>query len=320
MNRAIKVFGVFCVITVIFRFALQFLAIDHSTGFYALSSIGKIGQITYSLLLLVGAGAIWSFSKQTQRSIATAQISMMGSVFIAFMSMGLVMVLTHLFSFYVEVSDLLAGYAPYVAGMLPTITGILGGAVFMYMGFMGIVGKQNRIGLFASVIASLWAAATLLFTYMDYPIVFSISDNMLHVVTMAALTLLLVSLMKAHNGINTAASNKRSLTYAMLTLYFGLNLLLPYTAVLMTGYGDSDVSIFESLGMLAMGYNTNSYLPMPNLLDLTFVLTVCALSFFVIRGMLSAADSLATQGDSEDAPTVDQTVDENSRDGAEPVS
>ncbi len=302
VSKAVVIFWVFTALTVLLRFVLQFTAIDQSTGFYTLTPLGDIGQWVYNILLLVGGVAIWFTTKHATSKLSHSDVTGSGSIFIAFMAMGLVTELIHFFAFYVEMSDLMGGHAPHIPAMLPTITGVLGGVVFMYMGFLGIVGKQNRIGLFAAGFISLWGAATLLFLYMDYPIVFSISDNMLHILTMTALTFLIVSVMKSLKGINPEASAGRSLLFALLTMFFGLNLMLPKMTALLMGYITEGSDIFQMLGMLAMGYGENTLLPMPNLLDMLFVLTGCALAFFVMRSL-----NMPTEHRQQDPLTPDTT-------------
>jgi len=229
LKKTFKMAAVLTIITLVVRLVLQFVAIDHSTGFYYANSMGNLCEIVFLALLLVCALQIWLAVRRQSGEFSAEPKQFTREFFVGLMLMGFTAELSYLFTFLTEVRGLLGGHGLYLPSALPAFIFVLGGVLLLYQGLLGISGKQESIDLASASIMALWGAAALVCTYLSHTVVFHVSDNMLHILSIAAMAFFLTNCLKYMMGVEPARSGRRTVFYGLLTFYFGVNLFLPRT-------------------------------------------------------------------------------------------
>ena len=230
LKKTFTLAAVLTAITVAVRLVLQFVLIDHDTGFYMATGAGRAAQLVFNLLLVVSAVLIWLSVRRTGGQFADERKSFNREFFIALMVMGISAELSYLSPFLIEFRSLFSGHGVYLPSFLPAVIFVIGGVLLLYQGLLGFSGKEEDIDLGSAAILSLWGAAALVCTYLSHTIVYHVSDNMLHVLAVAALAFFLTNLLKYMMGTACAQSGRRAVLYALLTAYFGATLVIPRLA------------------------------------------------------------------------------------------
>jgi len=219
--------GLLTAVTVVIRLVQQFALIDHSTGFYKATALGNGSELVFNLFLLACAVVIW-FSVRKQAGNFSAEPKQFSrEFFIGLMLMGFTAELSYLFTFLNEFRGLLRGHGLYLPSALPAIIFVFGGVLLLYQGLLGISGKQENIDLLSAAIMSLWGAAALVCTYLSHTIVYHVSDNMLHILAIAAMAFFLTNCLKYMMGTELAICGRRTILYGLVTVFFGVTLVLP---------------------------------------------------------------------------------------------
>ncbi|MBR5558908.1 MAG: hypothetical protein IKU72_01515 [Oscillospiraceae bacterium] len=237
MNHSLKKPFVFAAlltaVTLVVRFVLQFAAIDHTTGFYYNTTLGNVAELGFNAMLLVCAVLIWLVVRRQANQFSSEVKSFPREFFIGLMLMGFTAELSYLFTFLTEFRGLISGHGLYLPSALPAFIFVLGGVLLLYQGLLGISGKQESIDLASAAIMSLWGAAALVCTYLSHTVVYHVSDNMLHILAIAAMAFFLTNCLKYMMGAELAISGRRTVFYGLLTFYFGVTLFLPRTLSLL---------------------------------------------------------------------------------------
>ena len=234
--------GLLTAVTVVIRLVQQFALIDHSTGFYKATALGNGSELVFNLFLLACAVVIWFAVRKQAGNFSAEPKQFSREFFIGLMLMGFTAELSYLFTFLNEFRGLLRGHGLYLPSALPAIIFVFGGVLLLYQGLLGISGKQESIDLASAAILSLWGAAALVCTYLSHTVVYHVSDNMLHILAVAAMAFFLTNCLKYMMGAELATCGRRTVFYALLTFYFGVTLFLPRTVTILVHGG------YESLG------------------------------------------------------------------------
>ncbi|MBP0962781.1 MAG: hypothetical protein J6Q99_00585 [Oscillospiraceae bacterium] len=230
--------GVLTAITLVIRLVQQFALIDHSTGFYKATALGSIGEIAFNLILLVCAVLIVLSVRRQANNFSDQPKQFSREFFVGLMLMGFTAELSYLFTFLNEFRGLLRGHGLYLPSALPAVIFVFGGVLLLYQGLLGISGKQESIDLASAAILSLWGAAALVCTYLSHTVVYHVSDNMLHILAVAAMAFFLTNCLKYMMGAELAICGRRAVHYALLTFYFGVTLFLPRTLTILVHGGN----------------------------------------------------------------------------------
>ena len=234
--------GLLTAVTLVIRLVQQFAFIDHSTGFYKATALGNGSEIVFNLILLASAVAIWFSVRRQAGEFCDQPKQFSREFFIGLMLMGFTAELSYMFTFLNEFRGLLRGHGLYLPSALPAVIFVFGGVLLLYQGLLGISGKQESIDLASAAILSLWGAAALVCTYLSHTVVYHVSDNMLHILAVAAMAFFLTNCLKYMMGAELAICGRRTVFYALLTFYFGVTLFLPRTVSILVHGG------YESLG------------------------------------------------------------------------
>lgn len=234
--------GVLTAITLVIRLVQQFALIDHTTGFYKATALGNGSELVFNLLLLVCAVLIGLSVRRQSNNFSDRPKQFSREFFIGLMLMGFTAELSYMFTFLNEFRGLLRGHGLYLPSALPALIFVVGGVLLLYQGLLGISGKQESIDLASAAILSLWGGAALVCTYLSHTVVYHVSDNMLHILAVAAMAFFLTNCLKYMMGAELAVCGRRTLLYALLTFYFGVNLFLPRTLSILVHGG------YEALG------------------------------------------------------------------------
>lgn len=219
--------GVLTAVAVAVRLVLQLVAIDHSTGFYYATGLGRGAEIVFNLFLAAALVLIWLAVRGERAHFGEKPRHFGNEFFIGLMLMGFTAELSYLFQFLTEMRALFGGHGLYLPSALPAIIFVLGGVLLLYQGLLGISGKQDSIDLLSAAILAIWGAAALVCTYLSHSIVYHVSDNMLHILAVAALAFFLANCLKYMMGTEVATSGRRTVLYGLMTFFFGCTLVLP---------------------------------------------------------------------------------------------
>ncbi len=223
LKKPFLVTGLLTAIAVVARIVLQLSAIDHSTGFYH----STVVEIVFNVFLLAAVILIWLSVRGCVNQFSDQPKRFSNEFFIGLMLMGFTAELSYLFPFLTEIRGLLGGHGLYLPSALPAIIFVIGGVLLLYQGLLGISGKQENIDLLSAAIMSLWGAAALVCTYLSHTVVYHVSDNMLHILAVAAMAFFLTNCLKYMMGAELAVCGRRTVMYGLVTVFFGATLVLP---------------------------------------------------------------------------------------------
>ena len=223
LKKSFVLTGLLTIAAVVLRTVLQFTAIDHSTGFYH----SGVVEIIFNVFLLAAVALIWLSVRRCGKEVNDQPKRFSSEFFIGLMLMGFTAELSYLFPFLTEIRGLLSGDGLYLPSALPAIIFVIGGVLLLYQGLLGISGKQESIDLLSASIMSLWGAAALVCTYLSHTIVYHVSDNMLHILAIAAMAFFLTNCLKYMMGTELATCGRRTILYGLVTVFFGVTLVLP---------------------------------------------------------------------------------------------
>lgn len=258
-QKTFKLFWILTAVTIAVRFWLQFTQIDHTSGFYNATALGRGCQLGFNALLAVCALLIWLSVRRHGKDFSAERKPFGREFFIGLIVMGFTAELSYLYTFLTEFSDLFHGHGLYLPSALPAIIFVVGGILLLYQGLLGISGKQENIDLLSASILSLWGAAALVCTYLGYTVVYHVSDNMLHILAIASMAFFLTMCLKYMMGVDPEVSGRRAMHYGLFTGYFSLALVVPRLVVLAV-------------------YGGQESLPAPKFYSLIFVLVVAAVA------------------------------------------
>ena len=227
LKKSFVLAGLLTIISVVFRLVQQFALIDHSTGFYKATALARGSQIVLNVILLVSAVLIFLLVGRSKKLFSTEPKQLNREFFIGLIVMGFTAELSYLADFLTEMRGLFGGEGLYLPSALPAFIFVLGGVLLLYQGLLGISGKQENIDLLSASILSLWGAAALVCTYLSHTIVYHVSDNMLHILAIAAMAFFLTNCLKYMMGTELEICGRRAVHYGLCTVYFGVTLALP---------------------------------------------------------------------------------------------
>lgn len=280
-----KIFPLFyslTAVTVIIRFVLQFVLIDPETGFYYATSAGQMAQWGFNLLLALAVVLLCWFSRTSTISPSAIFPPLGKAVSLSLIVSGLLCELGAFFALAPEILFLLEGDSLTLKIVLPALINLVMGLLLIYLGFLALGGKQNRISLTSAVLVLLWSIVLLISNFLSYPIAYHVSDNMLHILALVCMAFLMVAFFKALLGVSSQKSLASTLRFGLLTAYLGVVLVLPRLVAIWTGHA-------------------NLQIPAPDSFALYLMLALAAFGYFAARNMLLAKDAPAEVLPSEDA-------------------
>lgn len=288
LKKSFVLTGLLTIISVVYRLVQQFALIDHATGFYKATALAHGSQLALNALLLVSVVLIFLSVRRQREHFSNEPKQFSREFFICLIVMGFTAELSYLYDFLNELRGLFGGHGLYLPSALPAFIFVIGGVLLLYQGLLGISGKQENIDLLSASIMSLWGAAALVCTYLSHTIVYHVSDNMLHILAIAAMAFFMTNCLKYMMGTELAVCGRRAVHYGLFTVYFGVTLALPRLISIIVN-GNTEV------------------LGAPAFYDLIFVLAAAAVA--AVASYLICFGKSAVEAESDEA--VEEIVEES---------
>ncbi len=207
------------------RFFLQLSEIDPYTGFYYSNPVSASWAQGFLVLLLMGCLLavllVWR-AKLPAAQPARLQTKLLG---VSQIALGLFAEIGAYFTAFSVAMAIFSGYRISLPDALTSGLTILAGLVLIIMGLSTLAGKQT--GLVSAVIVIAWMSLTLITTFMQYPIVYNVSDNMLHVLVLAAGTAFFVYYFKVLLGVGSRRDTAAAAALGLITAFFAAVLAIP---------------------------------------------------------------------------------------------
>ena len=296
-KRLLTVFSAIVVLTLAVRFFLQFSEIDLYNGFYYANDVSDAWSLGFLALLFAAVVAVvvmvWRFKPAAARpeqlhtrSLALTQIAL-----------GLVAEVGAYFTGFSVLMAILGGYRISLGDAAVSGLTVLGGLVMIVIGLATLSNKQNTGGLFAAIVVIIWMALNLIFTFMSYPIVLNVSDNMLHILALASATAFFLYYFKVLVGVGSQRDTSTAIVLGLLTAYFGVTLVIPRFVVRMV------TKIY-------------AFVPSVSSDDLLLVAVLTLIGFFAALALMKPAEAVPAV-ETPEQPAADEQASEEPTSEAE---
>lgn len=232
-KKLLTVFSAMVILTLVVRFFLQFSEIDLYYGFYYANDVSDAWAMGFLALLFAAVAAVVVMVWRLKPAAGQPKQLHTRPLAICQIALGLIAEVRAYFTGFSVLMAILGGYRISIADAAVSGLTILSGLVMIVIGLATLSSKQNTGGLFAAVVVIAWMSLNLIFTFMSYPIVLNVSDNMLHVLVLVCATAFFLYYFKILVGVGSQRDTRAAIILGLLTAYFGVTLAIPRFVVRM---------------------------------------------------------------------------------------
>ncbi len=222
------VYAVVCTLVLGVRLILQFMGIDHTTGFYL---AGSGLPTAFYILLAASVAALLFWPAYTRQKDYPTDTRLVCGVQIF---MGFVVEVVA-FNGIIQMLFGQQGTLP-VLELASQLLSVAAGLSFVFSGFSGLAGNSKQeSGLAGALLPVVWMCVLLLSTFMGYSLIATISDNLLHVLALTAALIFFTSRAKLMLGGAKPTTYARTVATGLLASLLCFVLAIPRIAVGMSG-------------------------------------------------------------------------------------
>ncbi len=232
-KHLVTAFSVLVAVTLALRLFLQLSEIDQYYGFYYSNPVSDAWGLGFLALLLLGTAGIAYVVWRIKPADAPPALLQNRLLALCQIALGLIAEVGAYLTGFNVMMAIFGGYRVSIADAAISGLTILAGLVLIVLGLSTLSGK-NAGSLFSAIVVVAFMALTLVTTFMYYPIVFNVSDNMLHILTLTAATAFFMYYFKVLVGVGSQKDTVLTAVLGLLTAYFAVTLVIPRWFIIAT--------------------------------------------------------------------------------------